>query len=142
MACTGYAQVWKASCFMTRTFYGKEDTIMNIIEAIEQDYKRSDIPEIKVGDTVKVYIKIKEGNKERIQMFEGYVLKMQNGGLGRTFTVRKISSGVGVEKTFPIHSPMIDRVEVVRHGFVRRAKLNFMRQRTGKSGKMRTKENR
>lgn len=115
---------------------------MNIIEAIEQDYKRSDIPDMKVGDTVKVFIKIKEGNKERIQMFEGYVLKMQNGGLGRTFTVRKISSGVGVEKTFPIHSPMIDHVEIVRHGFVRRAKLNFMRQRTGKSAKMRTKENR
>lgn len=115
---------------------------MNIIEAIEQDYKRTDIPDMKVGDTVKVFIKIKEGNKERIQMFEGYVLKMQNGGLGRTFTVRKISSGVGVEKTFPIHSPMIDHVEIVRHGFVRRAKLNFMRQRTGKSAKMRTKENR
>lgn len=112
---------------------------MNIIEAIEQDYKRDDIPELRVGDTVKVYIKIKEGNKERIQMFEGYVLKMQNGGINRTFTVRKISSGVGVEKTFPIHSPMIDRVEVVRHGFVRRAKLNFMRQRTGKAAKMRTK---
>lgn len=112
---------------------------MNIIEAIEQEYKRDDLPEMKVGDTVKVYIKIKEGNKERIQLFEGYILKMQNGGLGRTFTVRKISSGVGVEKTFPIHSPMIDRVEVVRHGFTRRAKLNFMRSRTGKSAKMRTK---
>ncbi len=115
---------------------------MNIIEAIEQDYKRDDLPEIQVGDTVKVYIKIKEGNKERIQMFEGYVLKMQNGGLSRTFTVRKISSGVGVEKTFPMHSPMIDRIEVVRHGFVRRAKLNFMRERTGKAAKMRTKEGR
>ncbi len=112
---------------------------MNIIEAIEQDYKRDDIPELRVGDTVKVYIKIKEGNKERIQMFEGYVLKLQNGGINRTFTVRKISSGVGVEKTFPVHSPMIDRVEVVRHGFARRAKLNFMRQRTGKAAKMRTK---
>ncbi|MBR2779706.1 MAG: 50S ribosomal protein L19 [Firmicutes bacterium] len=112
---------------------------MNIIEAIEQDYKRDDIPELQVGDTVKVYIKIKEGNKERIQMFEGYVLKLQNGGINRTFTVRKISSGVGVEKTFPVHSPMIDRVEVVRHGFARRAKLNFMRQRTGKAAKMRTK---
>ena len=81
---------------------------MNIIEAIEQDYKRDDIPEFGVGDTLKVYIKIKEGNRERIQMFEGFVLKIQNGGLGKTFTVRKISSGVGVEKTFPIHSPMIE----------------------------------
>ena len=80
---------------------------MNIIEALEQDYKRDDMPEFGVGDTIKVYIKIKEGNRERIQMFEGFVLKIQNGGLGKTFTVRKISSGVGVEKTFPIHSPMI-----------------------------------
>ena len=105
---------------------------MNIIEAIEQDYKRDDIPEFGVGDTLKVYIKIKEGNRERIQMFEGFVLKIQNGGLGKTFTVRKISSGVGVEKTFPIHSPMIEKVEVTKRGAVRRAKLNYMRQRTGK----------
>ena len=103
---------------------------MNIIEAIEQDYKRDDIPEFGVGDTLKVYIKIKEGNRERIQMFEGFVLKIQNGGLGKTFTVRKISSGVGVEKTFPIHSPMIEKVEVTKRGAVRRAKLNYMRQRT------------
>lgn len=144
MAYTGYAQArrGKACLFMLRTSERREDTHMNIIEAIEQDYKRDDIPELRVGDTVKVFIKIKEGNKERIQMFEGYVLKMQNGGLSRTFTVRKISSGVGVEKTFPIHSPMIDHIEVVRHGFVRRAKLNFMRNRTGKSAKMRTKEGR
>ncbi len=112
---------------------------MNIIEAIEQDYKRDDIPEFNVGDTLKVYIKIKEGNRERIQMFEGFVLKIQNGGLSRTFTVRRIASGVGVEKTFPVHSPMIDRVEVVRRGAVRRAKLNYMRQRTGKSAKIKTK---
>ena len=115
---------------------------MNLIEAIEQDYKRDDLPELKVGDTVKVYIKIKEGNRERLQMFEGFVLKMQNGGLSRTFTVRKISSGIGVEKTFPVHSPMIDHIEVVRHGDVRRAKLNYMRQRTGKAAKIRSKEQR
>ena len=111
---------------------------MNIIEAIEQDYKRDDIPEF--GDTLKVYIKIKEGNRERIQMFEGFVLKIQNGGLGKTFTVRKISSGVGVEKTFPIHSPMIEKVEVTKRGAVRRAKLNYMRQRTGKAAKIKVKE--
>ena len=109
---------------------------MNIIEAIEQDYKRDDIPAFNVGDTLKVYIKIKEGNRERIQMFEGFVLKIQNGGLGKTFTVRKISSGVGVEKTFPIHSPMIEKVEVVKRGAVRRAKLNYMRERTGKAAKI------
>ena len=115
---------------------------MNLIEAIEQDYKRDDIPEFNVGDTLKVYIKIKEGNRERLQMFEGFVLKMQNGGLSRTFTVRRIASGVGVEKTFPIHSPMIDHIDVVRHGDVRRAKLNYMRQRTGKAAKIRSKEQR
>ena len=113
---------------------------MNIIEASEQDYKRDDIPEFGVGDTLKVYIKIKEGNRERIQMFEGFVLKIQNGGLGKTFTVRKISSGVGVEKTFPIHSPMIEKVEVTKRGAVRRAKLNYMRQRTGKAAKIKVKE--
>ena len=113
---------------------------MNIIEALEQDYKRDDIPEFGVGDTLKVYIKIKEGNRERIQMFEGFVLKIQNGGLSKTFTVRKISSGVGVEKTFPIHSPMIEKVEVTKRGAVRRAKLNYMRQRTGKAAKIKVKE--
>ena len=113
---------------------------MNIIEAVTQDYLRDDMPEMKVGDTVKVHIKIKEGNRERIQVFEGYVLKMQNGGISRTFTVRRIASGVGVEKTFPINSPKIDKVEVVKHGFVRRAKLNFMRQRTGKSARIRAKK--
>ena len=109
---------------------------MNIIEAIEQDYKRDDLPEFSVGDTLKVYIKIKEGNRERVQMFEGFVLKIQNGGLGKTFTVRKISSGVGVEKTFPIHSPMIEKIEVVKRGAVRRAKLNYLRDRVGKAAKV------
>ena len=109
---------------------------MNIIEAIEQDYKRTDIPEFGVGDTLKVYIKIKEGNRERVQLFEGFVLKIQNGGLSQTFTVRRIASGVGVEKTFPMHSPMIEKIEVVRKGSVRRAKLNYMRERTGKAAKI------
>jgi large subunit ribosomal protein L19 len=113
---------------------------MNILEAVSQDYLRDDVPEIKVGDTVKVHIKIKEGQRERIQIFEGFVLKLQNGGIGRTFTVRRIASGVGVEKTFPLHSPKIDKIEVVKHGFVRRAKLNYMRQRTGKSARIRSKE--
>jgi large subunit ribosomal protein L19 len=110
---------------------------MNIIDQITEEYLREDVPEIRVGDTVKVHIKIKEGARERIQIFEGFVLKMQNGGVSQTFTVRRIASGVGVEKTFPIHSPKIDKVEVVKAGFVRRAKLNYMRQRTGKSAKVR-----
>ncbi|MCI5897943.1 MAG: 50S ribosomal protein L19 [Anaerovoracaceae bacterium] len=113
---------------------------MNVIQMIEQDYVKSDIPAFNVGDTVRVHIKIKEGSRERIQVFEGFVLKRQNGGLGETFTVRRIASGVGVEKTFPIHSPRIDKIEVVRLGDVRRAKLNYMRQRTGKSAKIKSKD--
>lgn len=114
---------------------------MDIIKSITQEYERTDIPEFGVGDTVKVYVKVKEGNKERIQLFEGFVLKRQNGGISETFTVRKISSGVGVEKTFPIHSPRIEKIELVRKGEVRRAKLNYMRERTGKAAKIKTNEN-
>ena len=111
---------------------------MDLIKSITAEYEKSDIPAFGVGDTVKVFIKVKEGNKERIQLFEGYVLKRQNGGISETFTVRKISSGVGVEKTFPIHSPSIDRIEVVKKGDVRRAKLNYMRARTGKAAKVKS----
>lgn len=113
---------------------------MDIINQITQEYKRNDIPELGIGDTVKVHIKIKEGNRERIQVFEGYILKMQNGGISETFTVRKLASGVGVEKTFPVHSPMIEKVEVIRKGDVRRAKLNYMRERTGKASRVKSKE--
>ena len=113
---------------------------MDLIKSITQEYERTDIPEFSVGDTVKVYLKVKEGNKERIQVFEGFVLKRQNGGVSETFTVRKISSGVGVEKTFPLHSPKIEKIELVRKGDVRRAKLNYMRQRTGKAAKIKSKE--
>ena len=113
---------------------------MDLLRSITQDYLKNDIPAFNVGDTVKVHIKIKEGNRERIQMFEGFVLKKQNGGISETFTVRKISSGVGVEKTFPIHSPKIEKIEVVRRGEVRRAKLNYMRERTGKAAKIKSKE--
>ncbi len=113
---------------------------MDVMRAIEQDYVKTDLPKFRVGDTVKVHIKIKEGTRERIQVFEGFVLKKQNGGLRETFTVRRIASGVGVEKTFPLHSPRIDKIEVVRHGDVRRAKLNYMRKRTGKAAKIKSKE--
>ena len=112
---------------------------MDIMTAIAQEYVKSDLPKINVGDTVKVHIKIKEGNRERIQIFEGFVLKKQNGGINETFTVRRIASGVGVEKTFPLHSPKIDKIEVVREGKIRRAKLNYMRQRTGKAAKIKVK---
>ncbi len=112
---------------------------MNVMQVIAQEYTRDDIPQFNVGDTVKVHIKIKEGNRERVQIFEGFVLKKQNGGISETFTVRRLASGVGVEKTFPINSPKIDKVEVVRRGDVRRAKLNYMRERTGKAAKIKSK---
>ena len=112
---------------------------MDVMAAITQEYVRGDIPEFNVGDTVKVHIKIKEGTRERVQIFEGFVLKRQNGGVGETFTVRRIASGVGVEKTFPLHSPRISKIEVVRKGHVRRAKLNYMRKRTGKAAKIKSK---
>jgi len=110
---------------------------MNVMDMIAQDYKKNDIPKFSVGDTVRVHIKIKEGSRERIQNFEGFVLKRQGGGISETFTVRRIASGVGVEKTFPVSSPLLEKVEVVQRGHVRRAKLNYMRERTGKSAKIR-----
>jgi len=110
------------------------------MDLINEEFAKKEVPSFGVGDTVKVHIKIKEGTRERIQIFEGFVLKKQNGGLNETFTVRRIASGVGVEKTFPIHSPKIDKIEVVRKGDVRRAKLNYMRQRTGKAAKIKSKE--
>ena len=112
---------------------------MNVLQQITEEYKKNDIPAFNVGDTVKVYIKIKEGSRERIQVFEVFVLKKQNGGISETFTVRRIASGVGVEKTFPIHSPKIEKIEVVRQGAFRRAKLNYMRHRTGKAAKIKAK---
>ena len=113
---------------------------MNVLNSIVQEYIKTDIPAFNVGDTVKVHVKIKEGNRERIQIFEGFVLKRQNGGIGETFTVRRIASGVGVEKTFPLHSPLVEKIEVVKHGKVRRARLHYMRQRTGKSAKIKSRD--
>lgn len=113
---------------------------MNVMDSIAQEYLKKDMPDFHVGDTVKVHIKIKEGTRERIQIFEGFVLKKQNGGISETFTVRRIASGVGVEKTFPIHSPRVEKVEIVRRGDVRRAKLNYMRKRTGKAAKIKAKD--
>ncbi|MDU4889056.1 MAG: 50S ribosomal protein L19 [Clostridium sp.] len=110
--------------------------MLDIIRAIEAEQLRNDLVEFQVGDTIKVHIKIKEGNKERVQVFEGTVLKKQNGGARETFTVRRFASGVGVEKTFPINSPVIEKVEVVRKGKVRRAKLYYLRDRVGKAAKV------
>ena len=107
-----------------------------IIKNIEAAQLKESVPSFNVGDTVRVSAKIKEGNRERIQVFEGTVIKRQNGGLRETFTVRKTSNGVGVEKTWPLHSPNVEKIEVVRRGKVRRAKLNYLRQRVGKSAKV------
>ena len=107
-----------------------------IIKNIEAAQLKSEITDFRVGDTVRVYAKVKEGNRERTQMFEGIVLKRQHGGARETFTVRKTSNGVGVEKTWPLHSPNVEKIEVIRLGKVRRAKLNYLRQRTGKSAKV------
>ncbi len=109
---------------------------MEIIRAIEQEQLKTDLPEFSAGDTVKVHIRVREGKRERIQVFEGVVLKRQNGGVRETFTVRKISFGVGVEKIFPVHSPSIEKIEVTRKGKVRRAKLNYLRNRVGKAAKV------
>lgn len=111
---------------------------MDIIKSIEHEQLKSKIPELRVGNTVRVHVRIKEGNKERIQVFEGIIIKKQGGGLNATFTVRKISYGVGVEKTFLVHSPLVEKVELVRVGKARRAKLYYLRDRVGKSAK--TKE--
>ncbi|MBR5659460.1 MAG: 50S ribosomal protein L19 [Lachnospiraceae bacterium] len=108
----------------------------DIIKSIEQEQLKTDIPSFNIGDTVKVYAKIKEGNRERIQIFEGTVVKRQNGGFRETFTVRKNSNGVGVEKTWPLHSPRVEKIEVVRTGKVRRAKLLYLRDRVGKKAKV------
>ena len=108
----------------------------NVIREIEEAEMKKEVPQFSVGDTVRVHNRIKEGNRERIQIFEGVVLKRQGGGARETFTVRKSSNGVGVEKTWPVHSPNVEKVEVVRHGKVRRAKLNYLRGRQGKSAKL------
>ena len=108
----------------------------DIIKQIEDAQLKSEITDFRVGDTVKVSSLVKEGNRERQQIFEGVVTKRQNGGARETFTVRKISNGVGVEKTWPLHSPIVVKIEVVRHGKVRRAKLNYLRERTGKAAKV------
>ncbi len=111
---------------------------MDIIKSIEHEQMKNKIPALKVGDTIRVHQRIKEGNRERIQVFEGIIIKKQGGGVNATFTVRRVAYGVGVEKTFLVHSPMIEKVEVVRVGKARRAKLYYLRDRVGKSAK--TKE--
>lgn len=109
---------------------------LNLVNEIGKSQLRTDIPEFRSGSTVRVHVKIKEGDKSRIQVYEGIVTERKGGGIGETFTVRKISNGVGVERKFPLHSPIIDKIEVVRHGKVRRNKLRYLRNRSGKSARL------
>lgn len=112
---------------------------MDILKSIEHEQLKNKIPELRIGNTIRVHVRIKEGNKERIQVFEGIIIKKQGGGVNATFTVRRISYGVGVEKTFLVHSPMIEKVELVRVGKARRAKLYYLRDRVGKAAKTKEK---
>ena len=112
---------------------------MNIINVLEQEQLRTDIPEFRAGDTLRVHVKVVEGTRERIQIFEGLVINRKNGGVRETFTVRRIASGVGVERTFPLHSPRLAKIEVMRRGVVRRAKLYYLRNLTGKAARIREK---
>ena len=107
-----------------------------IIKAVEAEQLKTDLPKMKVGDTVRIYVKVVEGTRERLQAFEGYLIAQKGGGLSETITVRRVSYGIGVERTFPIHSPRVDKIEVVRHGRVRRAKLFYLRDRVGKAAKI------
>ena len=109
---------------------------MDALKLIAQDSLKSDAPVIEIGDTIKVHVKIREGDKERIQLFEGTVIAKRGSGVSETFTVRRVSYGVGVERVFPLHSPNVDKVEVVRHGRVRRSKLYYLRDRVGKAAKV------
>ena len=121
---------------LLRTSLEKGGKTMDIIRELENEQLKNEVTPFNVGDTVKVYAKVVEGTRERLQMFEGVVIKRQGGGLKENFTVRRIASGVGVERTWPVHSPRIDRIEVVRRGVVRRAKLNYLRDRIGKAAKV------
>lgn len=108
----------------------------NIIQELEKEQMRTDLPKLEIGDTVRVFVKVVEGTRERLQNFEGIIIKIQGGAVRKSFTVRRMSYGVGVERTFPYHSPRIGRIEVVRHGKVRRAKLYYLRDRVGKAAKV------
>lgn len=109
---------------------------MNIVDIIEKEAMKTNLPQLSIGDTVKVWVKVVEGNRERLQAFEGIIIAFRNGSVRETFTVRRLSFGVGVERTFPLHSPKIDHIDIVRHGKVRRAKLYYLRDRVGKAARL------
>ena len=119
--------------------YQQEENNMDLMQSFNEKYLKAEPPKVEVGDTVRVHIRVKEGNRERIQVFEGTVIAKKHGGIAETFTVRRVSYGVGVEKVFPVHSPVIEKIETVRSGKVRRAKLYYLRDRGGKSAKSKEK---
>ena len=121
------------------TAYKQEEVKTDLMQNFNEKYLKAEPPKVEVGDTVRVHIKVKEGNRERIQVFEGTVIAKKHGGIAETFTVRRVSYGVGVEKVFPLHSPVIEKIETVRSGKVRRAKLYYLRDRVGKSAKIKEK---
>jgi len=129
----------KVYILLARTSWREGGVEMDIIRALEQEQLRTDLPKLEIGDYVRVHLKVKEGNRERIQVFEGTVIAMKGSGLKETFTVRRVSYGVGVERILPVHSPRIDHIEVVRKGKVRRAKLYYLRERVGKASKVKEK---
>jgi len=112
---------------------------MDLIKALTNEQRKSEVPELNIGDTVRIHNRIKEGNKERIQMFEGTIIAIKGSGISESFTVRRVSYGIGVEKTFPVHSPNVEKVDIIRSGKVRRAKLYYLRGRAGKSAKVKEK---
>ena len=120
----------------------EEERLMNLVQTIEQEQLKESVPDFRAGDTVRVYVRVIEGGKERIQPFEGVVITKRNEGLKSTFTVRKISHSIGVERSFMLHSPRIDRVEVLRHGAVRRAKLYYLREKVGRAARIKEARNR
>ncbi len=119
--------------------YGDKEEIMNVIETLEKEQMRADIPDFRPGDTVKVHATIREGEKQRIQVFQGVVIRKRKGNTGATFTVRKVSYGIGVERIFPFHSPLIDKVEIITRGKVRRARLYYLRELRGKASRIKEK---
>jgi large subunit ribosomal protein L19 len=118
---------------------GEEQIMANVVDQVASASLRDDLPEFRAGDTLKVHVKVIEGNRSRVQVFQGVCIKLQGSGVGRTFTVRKVSFGVGVERTFPLHTPIIDKIEVATRGDVRRAKLYYLRNLRGKAAKIKEK---
>jgi large subunit ribosomal protein L19 len=135
----GRTAVRTVACIATLNCRELRTAEMNTLDALDADSLRDDIPEFRPGDTVKVHVRVVEGNRSRIQVFQGVVIRRQGGGIRETFTVRKVSFGVGVERTFPVHTPVVEKIEIVTRGDVRRAKLYYLRELRGKAAKIKEK---